>query len=597
MPRYRLCIGVDFGVSTSGVSYYLLGPREDLSKPPRSIPLHLTREELQPSVLGINGDNEDDDPNSWGTGITEGTRTLRLFKLALLHLHDLPQDKELPDSISFVRQCLDEITNMRKRDIDVVGKYLARLWADAHNVLGELVGNRGIAAGDIDYCFMFGHPAVWLEETTGRMRRAIEESKMTLVRGKMASWGFIDEPEAAALAAIPTQLERPNCPLKVGAPPTSISIPISMSQLGDLVSPFGRRAGLEWAELTRFLGQNGDTVVIADLGGGTVDFISYEITTLAPLRVRECVAGEGRLLGDMFMRRVLYSFVKKEAERARGAALKMNDLGQIDAEVENLWLELRLINAETLSNTTRSLNILLSDGTHLSVLLQGDDIVRELRKITNGIMELAEKQVSAAREKTGRKPAMILVVGGFGCNKFLQAEMVLRFGSRVRFTNEQGRLAVKTGAVIACVKMYGGDVGMLPRTAPMEVTYLSPRSYGFWDGTSPEGEIDWFITKGGDMPVTVTVPPQAFGGRTVGGYPSAPIYGVSTPLESVVALRNIKRVVGQPWQIICEKPEILRRDPPQRLELVLEMEGKVVIPKMFVDVQEDKGVYFRLRNW
>jgi hypothetical protein len=190
---------------TSGVSYYLLGPAEDPDKPPNSIQLHDAREALQSSILGINDDDDDDDDDlsNWGTGVDDETPAVSLFKLSLIHVLGLPRNTELPDSIGFVRHIIDEMADMGKSGVDVVAKYLACLWADAKRVLDEQVRNRQIAAGDIDFCFMFGKPAVWLDETTNRMKRAIEESGMTFVGKELAPWEFFDEPEAAALAVVP----------------------------------------------------------------------------------------------------------------------------------------------------------------------------------------------------------------------------------------------------------------------------------------------------------------------------------------------------------------------------------------------------------
>lgn len=81
------------------------------------------------------------------------------------------------------------------------------MWADAKRVLDEQARTRRIAAEDVDFCFMFGSPAVWVEETITQMTRAIEESKMTHVDGEVASWKFIDEPEAAALALVPDMVK------------------------------------------------------------------------------------------------------------------------------------------------------------------------------------------------------------------------------------------------------------------------------------------------------------------------------------------------------------------------------------------------------
>jgi hypothetical protein len=45
------------------------------------------------------------------------------------------------------------------------------------------------------------------------------------------------------------------------------------------------------------------------------------------------------------------------------------------------------------------------------------------------------------------------------------------------------------------VSTFGGDVGK-PRTAQMHIgPRLSPHSYGFRDGTSPEGKVRCFLSK------------------------------------------------------------------------------------------------------
>ncbi|KAK4237432.1 hypothetical protein C8A03DRAFT_34593 [Achaetomium macrosporum] len=41
----------------------------------------------------------------------------------------------------------------------------------------------------------------------------------------------------------------------------------------------------------------GDIFVVVDCGGGTVDLISYEVTSTAPMAVKECVKGQGGLCG------------------------------------------------------------------------------------------------------------------------------------------------------------------------------------------------------------------------------------------------------------------------------------------------------------
>lgn len=41
--------------------------------------------------------------------------------------------------------------------------------------------------------------------------------------------------------------------------------------------------------------------MVCDAGGGTVDLISYKVESLSPLKVRECVMGDGDLCGSVFL--------------------------------------------------------------------------------------------------------------------------------------------------------------------------------------------------------------------------------------------------------------------------------------------------------
>lgn len=95
------------------------------------------------------------------------------------------------------------------------------------------------------------------------------------------------------------------------------------------------------------------------------------------------------------------------------------------------------------------------------------------------------------------------------------------------------------------------------------------------------------------MPVTTILPPQAFA-RKEKDEPFVTIYFVSTPLTSAAALDKLKVAIKQ-FAIVCKKPEILQGGA--RLELTVEMNGKIVSSKMLVDGQEDKDVHFRVRKW
>jgi molecular chaperone DnaK (HSP70) len=55
----------------------------------------------------------------------------------------------------------------------------------------------------------------------------------------------------------------------------------------------------------------GDTFVLCDAGGGTVDLISYTVSTLKPiLEVDEAAMGTGRICGSTFLNRIFKKFLE-----------------------------------------------------------------------------------------------------------------------------------------------------------------------------------------------------------------------------------------------------------------------------------------------
>ena len=56
--------------------------------------------------------------------------------------------------------------------------------------------------------------------------------------------------------------------------------------------------------------QVGDTFVLCDAGGGTVDLISYTVSALKPiLKVTEAAMGSGRLCGSTFLNRIFQKYL------------------------------------------------------------------------------------------------------------------------------------------------------------------------------------------------------------------------------------------------------------------------------------------------
>ncbi|KAK3305900.1 uncharacterized protein B0T15DRAFT_213985 [Chaetomium strumarium] len=338
---YRLSIGIDFGVCTSGVSYCLLRPNEAVSS---AVEIEFGGEgkTLVPSALGVNG--------NWGNDIAAGEDKFTLFKLKLLHTDDLLQSyRQTPEQLTFVRDALGKIERAGKTDIDVVAEYLRRLWAFAADSLSVILRRKGlISLSDLEARFVFGIPAVWGVDTRSRMEQAIQHSGLFKLGDRPpAPLDFIAEPEAAAIAMFPR-----------------LAVSYNL--------------------------QDGQTVVICDCGGGTVDVISYEITSLEPLTVREIVSGEGQLLGDMFMKSALVALIKSRVQEDYRDNADL-DLADLDNEIEAVWDRVSKIQGNTMRRAgwCHRLDITYVDGRiGRQVVLSGRDVLRALNTCTDSIVRL-----------------------------------------------------------------------------------------------------------------------------------------------------------------------------------------------------------------
>lgn len=185
---------------TSGVSYCFVDPSGKAETGPVSVPLHIDRAHLQPTILGkIKRDD------NWGTGVKSADDKLTLLKLALLD-DELKVDPEHPEYTRVVQQELYKIAAAGYDGVTVLAEYMRRMWLSAKNQI-----ERGVAARfrdepvNLTVSFVFSIPAVWGERTIERMEQAIAGSGIT------DNAAFVDlmlEPEAAALAVLPAVAKR-----------------------------------------------------------------------------------------------------------------------------------------------------------------------------------------------------------------------------------------------------------------------------------------------------------------------------------------------------------------------------------------------------
>ena len=118
--------------------------------------------------------------------------------------------------------------------------------------------------------FVITVPAVWSAAAQTKTRACAEKAGM----GLGSALHIISEPEAAALYAL------------------------------DAMDPHDIQVG--------------DTFILVDAGGGTVDLISYTVEALRPLlRIREAAPGTGSQCGSTFLNRIFQKSLKDKFENDR----------------------------------------------------------------------------------------------------------------------------------------------------------------------------------------------------------------------------------------------------------------------------------------
>ncbi|KAK3297943.1 uncharacterized protein B0H64DRAFT_134495 [Chaetomium fimeti] len=387
-PVPILIVGVDIGMSTSGISCCLLQPGATNPCQPTSIRLHGNTHELEPTELGVKS-------QTYGSDIGANETRLTLLKLSMTDPKDCPwvlKDLESHDR-GMIQRELNRIMTLYP-ETDAITEYINRLWVDGSQGVRKYLSTfNDLQPSGVEARFVFGVPAIWKQQTIREMRKAIGKSGiLAFGRRQPAALDFVQEPEAAAMAVIPGVAQ-------------------------------GR--GLDV----------GNTILILDCGGGTVDTVVYEISSLKPVAVNEWVSPEGRFLGAIFMKSAFSSFVRGKVENQMGGDYQSVNQTALDSEIEVAWtaVEEGTIEDLTEEGVFGILSVQRTDGTYAqSVTLQKHDTHKALQTFAGRIVDFAEKQVLAADDQV----TLIIVVGGFGRNAVVQDELKRRFGHELLFFTE-----------------------------------------------------------------------------------------------------------------------------------------------------------------
>lgn len=191
---------------------------------------------------------------AWGYGIGD-EEPIKWFKLLLLDDEDIDSAQKNSKQLKRARKLL---SRAKKSPVQAVADYLQLLWQHAiANIVRDFTE---IVVESLPFRVVITVPAVWTTKAKEKMKQAAKRAGILNDRGLAGktTLHFVSEPEAAALATFDDLKTRPN--FRVG-----------------------------------------DTFVVCDAGGGTVDLISYKVLQPEPLQLVECVEGTGGLCGAIFL--------------------------------------------------------------------------------------------------------------------------------------------------------------------------------------------------------------------------------------------------------------------------------------------------------
>ncbi|KAL8771827.1 MAG: hypothetical protein Q9209_002765 [Squamulea sp. 1 TL-2023] len=295
--------------------------------------------------------------------------------------------------------------------------YLTALRCHADRILRHQLPQSALASTPIE--FVITVPALWSDRAQTLTRRCAEQAGM----GTGSALHVISEPEAGAIYAL------------------------------DAMDPHNIKVG--------------DTFVLCDAGGGTVDLISYKVSALKPaLQIAEVTPGSGSLCGSTFLNRRFQEFLNDKFG---------GDEGYDEDVIEEAMKRFEITVKRSFNGNPN--NRYQIPGSDVRTIFE--PVIEEVIALVNGQINATKAQVKA-----------VLLVGGFGQNVYLRdsiRQAVASKGIEV-MQSPNGWTAIVRGALVKALmstntnftavkisgrsarKSYGGDI--VEENKPKRLSYF-----------------------------------------------------------------------------------------------------------------------------
>ncbi|KXX73604.1 Chaperone protein DnaK [Madurella mycetomatis] len=453
----KIIVGIDFGTTYSGVAW------AETQRPDRRVaitawPISRTSREGEssdkvPTKLRYNGDNVE-----WGFSIpvhATPDQIIEWFKL------------DLDPSLQSMGAAVSGAAARGGRNVDkLVTDYMSALGDHLMYTLREKLGEGVVRSTPLE--FVVTVPAIWSDLAKDKTKQACQRAAGLSATGSPIH--LVSEPEAAAIYALH------------GLDPHGLQV--------------------------------GDSFVICDAGGGTVDLISYTITGLKPiLEVQEATPGTGALCGSTFLNMRFAKFLKAKLGKEEG----FDDEVLADAMEKFEKTVKRQFTLNAPPNETYTIPVGgLANNRELGIsrgryALKASDVQVIFEPVVQEVIKLVKEQISSSKVPI----KAVLLVGGFGASNYLKERLRNSIDNRIQIMQPPNAwLAVVHGAVmkglaqsapekLTMVKVQNRKArkhyGTEWRTRYDERLHYNLRSKKHWcglDGCWKVYTMEWFIRKG-----------------------------------------------------------------------------------------------------
>ncbi|KAG6358851.1 hypothetical protein INS49_012370 [Diaporthe citri] len=402
----RILVAVDFGTTYSAAAWLQI--RAGSKEVPTitaitSWPYNANTMEKVPTVLQYS----DRGSMKWGFGCDRDQDVFQWFKLEQDPKYKAGQLAEAYPDHTLKPENEKEVK-------DLITKYLRFLRRHVEKSVKETLdpggGGQSVLLRDTRWEYIITVPAMWPESAQSITEKCANDAGMAPNRPVK----IIAEPEAAGIHALRTMFRE-----------------------------------LELKE--------GQTFVICDAGGGTVDLISYRITKLgAQPELEEAAPGTGGLCGSSFLDREFYKWVKTHMS---GCQPWMEDDGYMQDAMTKWESEIKrnfngIDDGRCLVPCRR-----IDDDEHLNIKNGSlkiscermkeifSPVIKDILKLVKGQIEEVQKQQKLQGQEA--KINAVLLAGGFGRNEYLRDRIQAAVGQNVTVKKmEDCTTAIVKGALV-----------------------------------------------------------------------------------------------------------------------------------------------------